>query len=104
MFHRGATLTNNTIMKRLTNLLPALALVLGAFAAVAFSPKEIPTDEYGYDNGIWYNVAGQIPGDHTYRCNFQEDTDCLYATADESTPLDPGEDRVFVKMPPAIAE
>ncbi|WP_343850886.1 hypothetical protein [Algoriphagus jejuensis] len=84
--------------------LPLLAFVLAAFAAVAFSPKELPSNQYGFDNGVWYNVTGQIPGSHTYNCNELENSDCLYASPDTSTPINPGEDREFVKMPAALPQ
>ncbi|RIW12171.1 hypothetical protein D0X99_19640 [Algoriphagus lacus] len=85
-------------MNKFLNKLPLLAFVLAAFAAVAFSPKEMETDQYGLHNGVWYNVTGQIPSDQTYRCNNQEDSECLF-DAPNGNPINPGEDRVFVKMP-----
>ena len=97
MFHRGTTLTIHTIMKRLTNLLPALALVLGAFAAVAFTSPKVTTGEYGQAGGIWYDVEGINPDEDTYVCNSSPSQDCLFEEpSTSSTPISTEMDKVFV--------
>ncbi len=90
-------------MNKLSKLLPVLALVLGAFAAVAFSPKDLPMNVYGESAGLWYNVTGITPGPSTYTCDQQVDVECLH-DAVNGNPINPGEDRIFVKrgtLPPA---
>jgi hypothetical protein len=59
----------NTLMKRL----PLLALVLAAFAAVAFTSPMAP--EYAQDPvtpSIWYDLTEVDPGPNTYDCNGEE--------------------------------
>ncbi|QYH40546.1 hypothetical protein GYM62_17720 [Algoriphagus sp. NBT04N3] len=59
-------------MNKLSKLLPALALVLGAFAAVAFTSPDKPQPEYGLDGSNWINVENlQIGQD--YLCNESEE-------------------------------
>ena len=56
-------------MNKLAKLLPALALVLAATFAFAFSPANTQTSEYGLDGETWINVTGLTPGPTTYQCN-----------------------------------
>ena len=91
------------IMNRLLNKLPLLAFVLAAFAAFAFSPKNSAMNVYGESAGQWYNVTGITPGPSTYTCDQLTDAECLH-DAVNGNPINPGEDRVFVKrgdLPPA---
>ncbi len=90
-------------MNKLINKLPILAFVLAAFAAVAFSPKDMAMNVYGESAGQWYNVTGITPGPSTYTCDQQEDVECLH-DAPNGNPINIGEDKVFVKrgtLPPA---
>ena len=89
-------------MEAITKRLPVLAFVLAAFAAVAFSPKDSAMNVYGESAGQWYNVTGITPGPTTYTCDEQEDVECLHDV--NGNPINPGEDREFVKrgpLPPA---
>lgn len=56
-------------MNKLSKLLPVLALALGAFGAVAFTPPSSQSAEYGYDGQSWINVTGLDPGPETYQCD-----------------------------------
>src|SRR5690606_30724820 len=76
--HRGATLTNNTIMKLFKNLLPALALVLGATLAMAMnvptmvaekSATQIWTPDPSAPHG--YREVTNIVNEGDYDCNLQ---------------------------------
>lgn len=82
-------------MNKLAKLLPALALVLGATLAFAFSPKGDTTSQYGQDSGQWIDVTGVTPGPTTYTCDATVDMHCLY-DAPNGNPLNPGEDKRFV--------
>ncbi|MDF2159380.1 DUF6520 family protein [Algoriphagus sp. CAU 1675] len=83
-------------MNRLIKLLPALALVLAAFAAFAFSsPQEEATEMYGFDGTHWYLIEGQEGV--TYLCDSDDQPGCLF-DAVEGQPVDPNIDRKFVNI------
>ena len=56
-------------MKRFLKVLPALAMALGAFGAVAFTTPTLQSSEHGYDGQNWLDVTGLPPGPDTYQCN-----------------------------------
>lgn len=56
-------------MNKLAKMLPVLALVLGATAAVAFTPASSQSSEHGFDGQNWINVTGLVPGPDTYQCD-----------------------------------
>ncbi|RIW13107.1 hypothetical protein D0X99_16990 [Algoriphagus lacus] len=63
----------------------------------------MPMNVYGESAGQWYNVTGITPGPSTYTCDQQDDVECLHDAVNGS-PINPGEDRIFVKrgtLPPA---
>lgn len=83
-------------MEAITKRLPLLAFALAAFAAVAFtSPKELPTEMYGFDGTDWYLIEGQIGVD--YRCDSHNQPQCLY-DAVEGNPIQPQENGKFVNV------
>ncbi|MBN7817771.1 hypothetical protein [Algoriphagus pacificus] len=84
-------------MNKLSKLLPALALVLGAFAAVAFTSPQPATGEYGLSGSVWYDVTGINPDEDTYVCNEDETRDCLFDQPfGMGTPISSEQDKVFV--------
>lgn len=86
-------------MNKVKGALPIFAFVVAAFAALAFSPKQSATEQWGQDNGVWYNVTNMTP-DVDYVCDNEEETHCLYdSSGPDRTPISPGEDRVFIKLP-----
>ena len=88
-------------MNKLAKLLPALALVLGAFAAVAFTSPQSLTGEFGEENGIWYDVTNTDPGPDTYECNTDPTKDCLFDQPfGMGSPISGETDRVFVVNDP----
>lgn len=90
-------------MNKLIKSLPALAMALAATFAFAFSPKDAPMNQYGEAAGQWYNVTGITPGPSTYTCDQLTNAECLH-DAVNGAPINPGEDKVFVKrgtLPPA---
>ncbi|WP_439490716.1 DUF6520 family protein [Algoriphagus sp.] len=86
-------------MNKLKGSLPIIAFVFAAFAAFAFSPKQSATEQWGQDGGVWYNATNMTPGEDYY-CDNEEENHCLYDSPDpDRTPILPGEDRVFIKLP-----
>ncbi|WP_074224467.1 DUF6520 family protein [Algoriphagus halophilus] len=82
-------------MNKLMKSLPALALVLAATFAFAFSPKGESLSQFGEDSGQWIDVTGVTPGPSTYTCDAAVDAHCLY-DAPNGNPLSPDEDKMFV--------
>ncbi|QYH38958.1 hypothetical protein GYM62_09195 [Algoriphagus sp. NBT04N3] len=63
-------------MNKLVKLLPALALVLGAFVALAFNMPGEFDPEYAQDPDnpeIWYDLSTVTPGPNTYECDDVQD-------------------------------
>lgn len=56
-------------MTKIKGVLPIIAFVFAAFAALAFSPADSQTAEYGFDGQNWINVTGLVPGPDTYLCD-----------------------------------
>ncbi|MCH7411748.1 hypothetical protein MM239_20345 [Belliella sp. DSM 111904] len=87
-------------MKKVTSLLPALGLVLGATMALAFSLPQIEDEPaFGQDplTGIWYDVTDETPGANTYDCDELQNSECLYdAPFGLGSPISEP-NRVFVK-------
>ncbi|MBN3584850.1 hypothetical protein JYB64_20830 [Algoriphagus aestuarii] len=86
-------------MKYLKNIIPALALVLGASLAMAMNFAENPTVRYAEDpdsgTEIWYDLTGVTPGGSTYQCNMSPSKICSHEEDDFSSPqVEAGE---FVK-------
>ena len=71
MFNRESTPTTNRIMKSIKNLLPALALVLGASMAMAMNFAQPDVEKYRPtgEPDEWYDLTEVIPGPTTYQCN-----------------------------------
>ena len=65
-------------MNKLSKLLPALALVLGATFAVAFSFPKTQTGMFGLDGTTWYDVTETDPDEDTYVCDQSDPEGCLY--------------------------
>lgn len=75
-------------MKRLKNLLPALALVFGATLAMAMNFAENPTVRFAEDpiTNNWYNLTGITPGPSTYVCNFSPSEICSHEDDTSTSP------------------
>lgn len=74
-------------MNKLIKSLPALAMVLAATFAFAFSSPSSP--EYAQDQvnpSIWYDLTNVTPGPTTYDCDEVDDT-CTRALPNDSAPM-----------------
>ncbi|WP_026968195.1 hypothetical protein [Algoriphagus terrigena] len=83
-------------MNRISKLLPALALLLGATLAMAMNFPGNPTERYAKDPSaeIWYDLTGITPGGSTYHC------DVISGTCSREEPMtgaDQVENGTFVK-------
>ncbi|MFL0682779.1 MAG: hypothetical protein ACJLTB_06025 [Algoriphagus aquaeductus] len=75
-------------MNKFLKLLPALALVLAAAFAVAFSFPKTQTGMFGKDGTIWYDVTETEPDNDTYLCDQSDPEGCLYdAPFDVGNPI-----------------
>lgn len=87
------------IMNKVKGALPMIAFVFAAFAAFAFSPKQTSSEQWGQDNGVWYNATNMTP-EVDYVCDSEIESHCLYDSPDpDRNPITPGEDKTFVKLP-----
>lgn len=88
-------------MNKLLNMLPLLAFVLAAFAAVAFTSPKSNSGEYGLSGTTWYDVTGINPDEDTYVCDIDETQDCLFDQPfGMGQPISTEEDKVFVVQNP----
>lgn len=84
-------------MNKLSKLLPAFAMVLGAFAAFAFTSPPSSTGEYGLAGGVWYDVTSTNPDEDTYVCDEDETRDCLFDQPfGMGQPISSEQDKIFV--------
>jgi hypothetical protein len=72
-------------MIKFLKLLPALALVLAATFAFAFSSPQPAAPEYGHDGNNWINVENLQIGDD-YVCNESEEV-CTRSAPSETAPM-----------------
>ncbi|MBN7816913.1 DUF6520 family protein [Algoriphagus pacificus] len=76
-------------MKSIKNLLPALALVLGASMAMAMNFANNPTERYAEDPApgteVWYDLTDITPGPSTYQCDEEVDQTCSHMDPNSSS-------------------
>ncbi|WP_339758470.1 DUF6520 family protein [Algoriphagus aquimarinus] len=72
-------------MNKLIKSLPALALVLAATFAFAFSSPKVAAPEYGLDGSTWVNVENLEIGEN-YLCNESEQV-CTRTAPSSSAPM-----------------
>lgn len=76
-------------MNKLSKLLPALALVLGATLAMAMNFADNPTERYAEDPApgteVWYDLTDITPGPSTYQCDEEVDETCSHMDANFSS-------------------
>ena len=69
-------------MNKLSKLLPALALVLGATLAMAMNFAHNPEVRYAEDPApgteIWYDLTDITPGPNTHECNQSVQQTCSF--------------------------
>jgi hypothetical protein len=90
------------IMKLFKNLLPALALLLGATLAMAMNFPGNPTERYAKHPTleIWYDLTDIEPGDETYDCDEFETTTCSRVAPNSSAmQVEPGQFIVNGNLP-----
>lgn len=75
-------------MKRLKNLLPAIALLVGATMAMAMNFADNPTIRFAEDpdTHVWYDLTGITPGASTYECDYAPTETCSREEASNSSP------------------
>ncbi|WP_215222613.1 hypothetical protein [Echinicola shivajiensis] len=80
------------------NLLRGGVFLLAMVMAFAFTQPSAIIGQYGQSGGTWYDVTNEDPGMDTYTCDQQTDAECLFDAAHGAgSPINPGEDKVFVK-------
>lgn len=85
------------VMNKFLKLLPALALVLTAAFAVAFSFPKTQTSLFGKEGTTWYDVTGIDPDDDTYVCDENSNQNCLFdAPNDLANPISTEMGKIFV--------
>ncbi len=91
-------------MNKLSRILPAFALVLGATLAMAMNFANNPVERYAEDPGpgpeIWYDLTDVDPGDDTYDCDINISTICSrVAPMSSATQVEPGQFVVNGELP-----